>query len=927
MKKHIYAMPCAGNQLFPQNSRTYRRRASSSTVQFKSIAVLLFFAALPLKTNAQCACNISVGSGVGVPNLSQVPALLNLTGGCVRVIGTFTVNNNLTWTLRGVDVRMNANSDIVVQSGCTLDVDDDAGSGAQMIFEGCNNQDWNRITVSAGAIIKARNTDFRNANKPIVVAGSPEFRLNDNIFEKGTPCLTIFGAQNIFNHTVQGNRFTGTMGIEVGPGASHILIRSNRHFGSGNVPIGMRINTNAWDINVVGVSMINMGRGFDILGAREVTIMGIAAAGFNAIQGNEGVNALNTKGTLSVTDCAIRANVNCVTVKNHTTGFADNITVSRNILTSFTATGVSIQGPIGNGQVEIEDNTISPEVQNSINPSFLAYGIAVENVQDAFVFVNHNTINHSTPNIPNIAVPGGIYLFKCRSESVVLNNTVHAVGPTSQFLFGISVAESPHVQVVDNNVNGGPNITQRAISVENTPDDILLCCNILDQAVKGLYMLGAHDNCEIYNTNFNQHTEALYYDMVVSQNAPQFHRGNNWGGAATTWDGYYNGNWQFAQFVFYTVDPVLLPNGLNKIFVTGGSPGDWFLDDAGNESVCASNGTYCGNAPFDGELQGRPDDELTGNDHWAANPLTDATYAWVYWEAQKNLYAKLMRYPALQNQSADVAAFFAAAQNGTIHKLWAVQDGLRRLREPGASIATEYHNAQSALAAQYGALRNLETQIETAAPGQISALQSQWAAKAAEIDATTQTIIDYEAIIEDAVPQKLADLQTINTSISSVNDWENNERNMNSLLLTAMATNDWDFGEAEKSAIDAVAGLCPQTGGSAVFEARQMQESYRVPTWNMDCSPSTQLRNEQTLSKRFVVFPNPAAQEAQVTFALPLVAESRLSLFSLTGQLLWEQALSVGTTNAAIPVGQYPNGTYFVRVNDGTAPQKLTILR
>jgi len=242
------------------------------------------------------------------------------------------------------------------------------------------------------------------------------------------------------------------------------------------------------------------------------------------------------------------------------------------------------------------------------------------------------------------------------------------------------------------------------------------------------------------------------------------------------------------------------------------------------------------------------------------NPLADATYATLHWIAKRNLYAKLLAYPALL-QDSQASAFFSAAQNGNIGKFHTIEIGIANLYDPEL----------------------------TADPA-----------------------------------QKLAELQSLNASISTEADYQVHEKNINTVYLAALSQNDWDFSEPEKATIDGVAALCPQAAGNAVCTARLLQENYRVPYWNMDCA-FVGARDAGTMlnSTKFEIYPNPAEGIVNLAFSQPTAAGCRVELLSTTGQVLRTHEVGEGNTTLSLPVLLLPNGYYFVRVSGGGNPSAL----
>lgn len=67
-------------------------------------------------------------------------------------------------------------------------------------------------------------------------------------------------------------------------------------------------------------------------------------------------------------------------------------------------------------------------------------------------------------------------------------------------------------------------------------------------------------------------------------------------------------------------------------------------------------------------------------------------------------------------------------------------------------------------------------------------------------------------------------------------------------------------------------------------------------------------------AKSFIVFPNPAAQQAYILFDEETREDITVELYNNVGRLLQVNHVSRGTSRAEIPVDSYPNGIYLVRL-------------
>lgn len=80
----------------------------------------------------------------------------------------------------------------------------------------------------------------------------------------------------------------------------------------------------------------------------------------------------------------------------------------------------------------------------------------------------------------------------------------------------------------------------------------------------------------------------------------------------------------------------------------------------------------------------------------------------------------------------------------------------------------------------------------------------------------------------------------------------------------------------------------------------------------------------------FVVYPNPASNAVDIAFDQATSSGCRIEVLSMMGQLIGSQNVSVGTVAITLPLDNYPNGYYFLRVIDAWRKipgQKIIIIR
>lgn len=878
--------------------------------------------------SAQCPPGTYVaGSGFGIHTLTEFQntyGTTHLIATDVTVRGTFDIDAGMTWTLDGVTVYLDGSAQIRVLPNASM-------VAQASSFADCGSP-WKEIYVSTNARLIADACQFSGSNHQAVqvVSLPQEVRLTNNTFTGNSTDLRINGIQNPLQHTIFNNNFVVKgIGTAIANASNVVIAFNNYNRFNLNIPtIGIQVVLSD-NIVIDQPRILNQSIAVEVLSSRRIEVK---RTFINDIYGVRGIIAHGNSRSLKITNNIIRVIEEGISVQNHVLSNQDEIAISNNLVSSRQNTTIRVghvSGPsIANdlASIKILNNFIN-EVNQPVSNTY--YGIEVRNIPDVPVLISQNRLSHYY--IHNVQ-PGGIYVWRSWRETIIRDNVVDA-NFTGDMDFGIVVAESPNCLISGNRIDGGVNVMQRNIGIELTPQDIALCCNWVDDGQKGLYMLGPHDNCHIFNTTFRTHTEALFYDMVISQGAPQIHRGNDWSGANTTWDGYFVGNGVDAQKVKYWVSNNLLPNGLSKIFVTSGVPSDWFYVNDSTETVCNGTGPLSASGSFCDELPGGGD-EITGNDEWAAGSLDESDYAVLRWISQRHLFGKLERNPLLLLHSPIIQNFYAGAQNSNISRFYAVDAGLAHLYDIPEDISEAYWALISEIDGMNNELLDLLELMASASPEELPALEAQRDAVAAQIATAEQTLATYEAIRGTAIAQRVANILTINAAIEPETTYEADEKTINELYLNALANGNWDFTVSEQAFIDAVAARCPKFTGPAVYKARMLQSYYRIPDWSeSDCTPVAQrsFQKVSTAPANLRVYPNPASDHLLIEVSASLVGQKgHVFLHSLTGQQVFSHPLSPGVRRIALPIDQLANGAYFLLLhteNGQQFRQKVVVLR
>ncbi|MFN0036012.1 MAG: hypothetical protein ACKVUS_13195 [Saprospiraceae bacterium] len=164
----------------------------------------------PGRAYGQCpATTYTVGSGVGIPNLSDgPPGLANMVGGSVKIWGTFTVDED-TWSLLGVDVYLRTFDAVInVNSGCTLDARPNPNNNVRTKFENCPGvPSWSGIQVLSGGTAYLIDCIVFRACTAVDLRPGSKAQITGNTFISNFYSIDVEGATTLLGEGIAHNTF------------------------------------------------------------------------------------------------------------------------------------------------------------------------------------------------------------------------------------------------------------------------------------------------------------------------------------------------------------------------------------------------------------------------------------------------------------------------------------------------------------------------------------------------------------------------------------------------------------------------------------------------------------------------------------------------------------------------------------------------
>lgn len=937
---------------------------------------LLFLLAATQTSFAQegsCNCTLEVGSGVGKPNLSTSGILLPKTGGCIKVVGNFLLDVNLPPGIAhftGVDFQMMPGAEIFVSLGRNIIINTST-------LHGCTNM-WKGITLKSkpgfsSSSLSMTQCTIRDAQYAITLPDEARLNLVENNFDKnwtGLKCIDYSGFFDPFfgcggtMPSLCGNTFQGTGGLLPAysgqtptPGTQafygiHLQKCSNLTIGGSTLEtnffkslkkaiyVERCMNTSIRTCEIEGYLppylFFDGSIGIEIFDSRDNQL------DFNSFLYLEaGIRVANSRGGLrvemngpfEVAGSAIT--VNNFSIQPNSYGDPTDMRIKDNFdVVSYFGKCIQVTHLHGAGTVAIVNNSV--QVGAGFNGYYPTYGILFNdyNSSSGEVFINLNNVTMGASN----SLTGGILISNNPSKTLVLKNEID--GSSGYTGFGILAANTVKCQIVDNTVDGntysGGYSIREAFRVDMSENSIL-CCNKPNESTYGVSYLGPNSS-DLANTEFKSHLNRL--SLFQATTGVQINTGNDWtfNDPGKQWDAIYEGSITDIDDSQFLVESALMPDGHNNIEVVGGTTTDkqnWFKFQ-GDDPACAyqltpSSSILCG---FEGyAIQ----EDIESKDLWATEGSSEPQNYTMVWEAQRQLYDKLLRNPSLVSHSTPISDFFTNASNGTIGQYHDFSHLLEDLYIVPGSMASSFNSTFNNYVEANATLLTLQKAMDSVSISSPyhEGLSEEYQASFSDMETLSSQILLYDSLLSIEYTNRITGLLTANQNLPGNEICHANERAINDVLLQVYLNNHWIFDTITRQVIDGVAGQCPLTGGRAVYTARSLQSLYRQPDWSQDHCMIVGERSESTSNlsaSQFLVhlFPVPANDAINVEFDQPLSETTRLRLIDMRGQILHTASLVAGADRYSIDLARFNPGVYFVEFQNpffGISVKRFLVIR
>jgi hypothetical protein len=440
-------------------------------------------------------------------------------------------------------------------------------------------------------------------------------------------------------------------------------------------------------------------------------------------------------------------------------------------------------------------------------------------------------------------------------------------------------------------------------------------CNCVDNTGVGLQFYDLADFTDnVRGNKFNDHDDTgLQLGDDVQGNTyigTQYHTGNEWVLAAIPAGGFGGVNWGTSlgvvgQSTFF-VDPNEKGGALNPPV----DPDEWFdpqvtippsFDCSNSCSAPATPPPFTGEGDVPTRLDAAIATGTLPTDGWAAE---------TNWKGAYRLYRKMLRRPAIENYAPEYAAFKSANANLSTGKLAYIAEEKSKLFELTSTEYTTAENYRTTLRQQIADINALDIQRQsggTVNEGQYNTLVQQ--------SAVTRTQFEqYLESLETARQQKVQNLLTLNSAVSTSLVPDANHKTVNGIMLNMLA-NEGEFASTDLTTLTAIADQCPLEGGDAVYEARavvayltgQEFDDYQLcdsGERNQRIKPSVKVESLDNI----IVYPNPTT--GQVFWTTLQGEPVTVRVFNSLGQLQIEKS----TTDNRMDLSALSQGMYHLQI-------------
>jgi len=895
-----------------------------------------------LVTVAPCCVAATV-----IPNGSLASVVGTVFSGTIDVQGKFFVDDDVLF--QNCQVYMEPGSEIIVQNGWTLDIDNAS-------FTACNGVMWKSITAQNGATVRIRGSYMDDAESTVAALDGSTVWIDGTQFHNNRVGVGIPDVGATYNNVAcwVSNSTFYSAGTMPQPYQGQTTAVGNKGFAAVDVHNTTMDFTGGNNI-IHTLSNGIIGHGSD-MSVAECQMFNIKPDAAYAYSGNgagiyaNGINSWNTlkqqgfgmTGMPSFNGCRWGVYTEYMNVRSTDNRMLDMGTAYRvdrsgykevDILNNKVFThlhGMELRANDGAAHILVQNNDITfGDAQCDLCRGYTAILVTEGNYVAPDSRILNNIIRFM--NAPNSRF--GIALTSADDWVVAENDVIMASNAFN--LTGIQMTGCRRTEVSCNSVNSGDNTypIDRQAAIRNVMGrEPLISCNEMDQTANGILFNGVAYNTDVRGNQFHDHRWPLHLDATAIIDV-QTLKGNLWDPNATApaWGAWYEvAPLQAAAYRFW-YNPITV--GAQP---PSWSPSNWFAFDPGVNYDCANHhgAHYC--SQFGGERCKdciRELDEKIASDSLENNPYTDETK----WMLAADLYKKLDESPALLDSLPELDAFYTTLQGSATAAFKAIADDQLALYGLDSSVVAQLQANRTQIETFMTLVKDGLEQLgdSTLTPAQRQTILggitgfrqninnlTAWNATALQVASTSKVLT------ADGV-------KAANSGIATSELIEMNEKQVNEIYLATIGKDVDDFTSTQTDDLFAIANQCPMLGGNAVFKARSLywliDDSYDFDD-QLLCLPHgiiVKSLTQQPLNGVAVV-PNPASDEATLVLDRELEGPGTFVVYDAVGAEVMRQAVPIEMPRMAFSTASLAPALYHYQVRGPSGiigVGKLTIVR
>ncbi|MEQ1747034.1 MAG: T9SS type A sorting domain-containing protein, partial [Saprospiraceae bacterium] len=310
--------------------------------------------------------------------------------------------------------------------------------------------------------------------------------------------------------------------------------------------------------------------------------------------------------------------------------------------------------------------------------------------------------------------------------------------------------------------------------------------------------------------------------------------------------------------------------------------------------------------------------------------------AMLRWELARDLYSRLKAHPEMHGQAAPVDSFYSTAEaGGPIKSFYEAEQLVAAVDEAPEAILSPLQYLRDSIEAIVAESGQVLEGLESAGT-RADSLGIYWQAQAprdrliAPLSAFAEVQIALDSLRQARAAAALPTIEALPES----DLLQSNLKTVWHTYLAWLASGTVELSESQFEAIDEIAHQCPLTDGRAVLVARGLYRSVLIENFDDDvlCLPSggrpAQQREGFASERAVVIRPNPATNQAHLSFPGKTGEAAQVQVFDLAGRLVLQAVAYSGAHD--LDLSAIRPGLYLCRVSVGSnqfPPVKLSIIR